>query len=111
MSGHDDETTNMRMELTGALEAVAYIKRSGLNRAVVACDARYISDGMNHWLPNWVKRGWKNSRGKTPENDDLWRRMYDLTKDMEIEWRWIEGHSGDPMNERADELATGAIRK
>ena len=106
MSGHDAATTNNRMELTAAAAALEALKRPC--RVVVHTDSEYVRNGITRWHTGWVRRNWRNAAGDPVANMDLWRRVLDAVKGHTIEWRWVRGHSGDPMNERADRLATAA---
>jgi ribonuclease HI len=106
VSGHEPVTTNNRMELTAAAEALESLKRPC--RVVVNTDSEYLRNGITRWQTGWVRKGWKNAKGDPVANMDLWRRLLELVKIHEIEWRWVRGHAGDAMNERADVLATKA---
>jgi ribonuclease HI len=106
ISGHDPATTNHRMELTAAAEALESLKRPC--RVVVNTDSEYLRNGITRWQTGWVRKGWKNAKGDPVANMDLWRRLLELVKVHQIEWRWVRGHDGDVMNERADVLATKA---
>jgi len=106
ISGHDPTTTNNRMELTAAAEALESLKRPC--RVVVNTDSEYLRNGITRWQTGWVRKGWKNAKGDPVANMDLWRRLLELVKVHQIEWRWVRGHDGDVMNERADVLATKA---
>jgi ribonuclease HI len=106
ISGHDPATTNNRMELTAAAEALESLKRPC--GVVVNTDSEYLRNGITRWQTGWVRKGWKNAKGDPVANMDLWRRLLELVKVHQIEWRWVRGHDGDVMNERADVLATKA---
>ena len=106
ISGHDPTTTNTRMERTAAAEALESLKRPC--RVVVNTDSEYLRNGITRWQTGWVRKGWKNAKGDPVANMDLWRRLLELVKVHQIEWRWVRGHDGDVMNERADVLATKA---
>jgi ribonuclease HI len=105
--GGDPETTNNRMELTAAIEALNALKRS--SSVVLFTDSKYVMDGINEWMPNWKKRGWKTAARKPVKNRDLWRALDEATQRHEIDWRWVRGHDGNPGNEKADELANLGI--
>jgi ribonuclease HI len=107
MHGGDPETTNNRMELTAAIEALNALK--GSSRVILYTDSKYVMDGINDWMPNWIKRGWKTAARKPVKNKDLWQALDEATKRHEIDWRWVKGHNGDPGNEKADELANQGI--
>ena len=107
LSGAEPETTNNRMEIQAAIEALSALKRG--SKVVLYTDSRYVKDGINEWLPNWKKRGWRTSSRKPVKNEDLWRKLDRVVAQHEIDWRWVRGHSGVPGNERADELANEAV--
>ena len=107
LSGAEFDTTNNRMELTGAITALEALKRP--SRAVLTTDSQYLVKGMNEWLSGWIKRGWINSKKDPVLNRDLWERLDSLSKIHSVEWKWVRGHSGHPENERCDELARAAI--
>jgi len=109
LSGGERETTNNRMELTGAIEALASLKRPC--RVVLTTDSQYLVKGMTEWLDGWVKKGWKNSRKEQVLNRDLWERLLELANVQSIEWVWVKGHDGHRENERCDELARQALEK
>ncbi|MEC9346748.1 MAG: ribonuclease HI [Pseudomonadota bacterium] len=108
LSGGDPATTNNRMEMLAVINALEALKRSC--EITLHTDSRYVLDGITKWLPGWKARGWKTAAKQPVKNEDLWRRMDDLVGRHRIDWRWVKGHSGDPGNERADELARTAIR-
>ena len=106
LSGGQAETTNNRMELTAAAEALAALKRPCIVR--LHTDSEYLKNGITRWHQGWVRKNWRNAAGDPVKNMDLWRLVLEAAKPHQIEWLWVKGHSGDPMNERADELATKA---
>lgn len=99
LSGGEAVTTNNRMELMGAISALEALKKP--SRVRLHTDSRYVIDGITQWIHGWIRRGWKNVA-----NRDLWERLAAAAKPHEIDWTWVEGHAGDPLNERADKLAT-----
>ena len=107
MHGGDPETTNNRMELTAAIEALNALK--GHSNVILHTDSKYVMDGINDWMPNWKKRGWKTAAKKPVKNKDLWQALDEAAARHEIDWRWVKGHNGDPGNEMADELANRGI--
>jgi ribonuclease HI len=107
LSGAAAETTNNRMEMTAAIEALAALKRPC--RVTVTTDSQYLVKGMTEWLPGWVQRGWVNSRKEPVLNRDLWERLRELARGHDITWVWVRGHDGHIENERCDELARTAI--
>ncbi len=106
LTGADPATTNNRMELTAAAAALETLSRPC--RVVVHTDSEYVRNGITRWSTGWVRRNWRNAAGDPVANMDLWRRLLDVAKRHEIEWKWVRGHAGDAMNERADALATAA---
>ncbi len=106
LAGAEAETTNNRMELTAAAEALGALTRPC--RIVLHTDSQYLKDGITRWHSGWVRKNWRTAGGDPVKNMDLWKRILEAAKPHEIDWRWVKGHSGNPMNERADELATQA---
>jgi len=106
LSGAERETTNNRMELTAAIAALEALKRP--SRVVIHTDSEYLRNGVTRWVSGWVRNNWRNASREPVANMDLWQRLLEAAKRHEVEWRWVRGHSGDPMNERADALATAA---
>jgi ribonuclease HI len=106
LTGAEAATTNNRMELTAAAAALEALTRPC--RVVLHTDSEYLRNGVTRWQTGWVRRNWRNAAGDPVANMDLWRRVLDAAKGHTIDWRWVRGHSGDAMNERADVLATAA---
>lgn len=106
LSGGDLATTNNRMELTAATKALLALTRPC--RVVLHTDSEYVRNGVTRWHTGWVRRNWRNAAGDPVANMELWRALLDAAKQHEIEWKWVRGHAGDVMNERADRLATEA---
>lgn len=107
LRGFESMTTNNRMELRAAIEAL-----SALTRACdvdLYTDSQYVRQGMMTWLANWKKNGWRNSKKEPVKNDDLWKRLDELAHYHSIRWHWVKGHAGHPDNERADALANQAM--
>jgi ribonuclease HI len=107
MHGGTPETTNNRMELTAAIEALTALK--GRSNVILYTDSKYVMDGINDWMPNWKKRGWKTAAKKPVKNKDLWQALDEATMRHDIDWRWVKGHDGNSGNEKADELANLGI--
>lgn len=107
MYGGDPETTNNRMELTAAIEALNALNGSRTVR--LHTDSKYVMDGIRQWMPNWKKRDWKTSAKKPVKNRDLWQALDEATARHKIDWRWVRGHTGVPGNEEADALANRGI--
>ncbi len=109
LSGGEVNTTNNRMELTAAIRALEALRRPCEVRLVT--DSEYLRLGITQWIKEWIKNGWVRGRRKEAvENVDLWKRLYELTQQHHIEWKWVRGHAGTPYNERADALARKEIR-
>ncbi len=106
ISGASAATTNNRMELKAALSALRTLKRSC--KVILYTDSQYLRRGITDWLPSWQEEGWRTSGGDAVENQDLWRELADEVHRHRVEWRWVKGHAGNPLNERADALATEA---
>jgi ribonuclease HI len=101
--GGEAATTNNRMELTAAIEALGALKRAC--RVELHTDSQYLRSGITQWLPLWKARGWRTMSKGAVKNDDLWRRLDEARLRHEVDWRWVKGHAGHPLNERADALA------
>ena len=108
LSGYEPATTNNRMELTAAIEALAALTESC--EVDLTTDSQYVRSGMTDWLARWKRNGWKTADRKPVKNVDLWQRLDALTSQHRVHWHWVRGHSGHPENERCDELANEAIR-
>jgi ribonuclease HI len=108
LSGAEAATTNNRMELMAAIKALNALKKPSAVR--LHTDSKYVMDGVTKWIHGWKKNGWKTADKKPVKNEDLWRALDAAAARHEIEWRWVKGHSDDVMNNRADELARGAIK-
>jgi ribonuclease HI len=107
LSGFEPATTNNRMELLAAINALETLKRP--MRVLLRTDSNYLRHGITTWLPAWKNRGWRTADKKPVKNQDLWQRLEQALAPHDVEWRWVRGHSGDPDNERADQLARAAI--
>jgi ribonuclease HI len=106
LSGAEAQTTNNRMELAAAAAALEALKRPC--RVVLRTDSEYLRNGITRWHAGWVRRNWRNAAGDPVANYDLWQRVLAAAAPHTIDWRWVRGHAGDAMNERADQLATAA---
>ncbi|MDT8406238.1 MAG: ribonuclease HI [Methylococcales bacterium] len=105
--GAEPDTTNNRMELQAAIQALSALQRPC--QVLLHTDSKYVLQGITEWLPNWQRRGWKTAANKPVKNADLWQQLVTVSQQHDIEWHWVKGHSGDPGNERADQLANLAI--
>ena len=101
--GGEAGTTNNRMELTAAIEALKALTRPCLVEMHV--DSQYVKDGITKWISNWQRNGWKTADKKPVKNVELWQALAEAIKRHDISWHWVKGHAGHPDNERADELA------
>ena len=106
LTGADPKTTNNRMELTAAAAALEALTRP--SKVVVHTDSEYVKNGMTRWMTGWVRKNWCGASGDPVKNIELWQRLLAAAKPHQIEWKWVRGHNGDEMNERADQLATRA---
>jgi len=105
--GGDAETTNNRMELMAAIQAIESLTRPC--KVALTTDSVYVRSGITEWLPNWKKRGWKTAAKKPVKNQELWMALDEATQRHKIQWKWVKGHDGNPGNEEADELANRGI--
>lgn len=105
--GGERETTNNRMELMAAIQALEALTRPC--SVELNCDSSYVLKGITEWIANWKKRGWQTSAKQPVKNEDLWRRLDSAIGQHSIEWKWVKGHSGDAGNDRADALANLGI--
>lgn len=103
LKGGAPETTNNRMELTAAIEAIGALKRSA--QIDLYTDSQYLRGGITNWIDGWKSNGWKTSNRKPVKNIDLWQQLDGLKDQHNITWHWVRGHAGADGNERADELA------
>jgi ribonuclease HI len=111
LSGNDPDTTNNRMELYAAAASLALLEGLlGRCQVDVHTDSQYVRQGITEWLAGWVSRGWRTSGKQPVKNQDLWRVLHRLTQAHDVAWHWLKGHAGHPLNERADRLATEALR-
>ncbi len=109
LCGFSPSTAISRMELLAAIRALETLKKPC--RVILTTDSVYVKNGITIWMHDWKKRGWRKSNKKPVENTDLWQRLDTVASRHKVDWRWIRGHTGHAENERADELATSAIRK
>jgi ribonuclease HI len=105
--GGDVSTTNNKMELTAAIMALKEIKEPC--EIILYTDSKYVLQGIEEWIHNWKKRGWRGANKKPVKNIDLWKELDELRDKHNIKWNWVKGHSGDPGNETADMLANRGI--
>jgi ribonuclease HI len=101
--GGEPHSTNNRMELMAAIEALNSLKKPC--KVTLFTDSNYVKGGITGWIHGWRKNGWRTAQKKPVKNADLWQQLDEACQRHELEWCWIKGHSGDPGNDRADELA------
>ena len=111
--GGEKLTTNNRMELTATIKALEYCvenedKQPSLKQIEIYTDSTYVKEGITVWINTWEKNNWKTADKKNVKNVDLWKKLKELVKFNPVEWKWIKGHSKNPMNDLADELAKKA---
>jgi ribonuclease HI len=107
MCGGEPQTTNNRMELMAAIMALESLKRPC--SVIVHTDSQYVRQGITSWIHGWKKKGWRKADDKPVLNADLWQRLDAASGRHQVEWRWVKGHAGNPLNERADALARQGI--
>ena len=107
LKGGESPTTNNRMEMMAAIQALEALKRP--MAVVLYTDSRYLHDGITRYLPVWKQNGWRTADKKPVKNTDLWQRLDQAVRAHDITWQWVKGHAGHPENERADALARAAI--
>lgn len=103
LCGGEDDTTNNRMELMAAIQALEALKEPC--RVTLYTDSNYVRSGITEWLKGWKAKGWRTADKKPVKNQDLWQRLDAAAATHEVDWRWVKGHAGDPGNEAADRLA------
>jgi len=112
-SGGNPDTTNNRMELTAVIQALRDISSYDpwrKSKVIFHTDSQYVHRGITQWIKRWEINGWKTSDKKPVKNVDLWRRLSELSKTLEIEWQWVRGHSGNRLNELCDRLVKQEMR-
>ncbi len=107
LCGGEKNTTNQRMELQAAIEALKALKKP--SSITIVSDSKYVLNGITDWIHGWKKKGWKNSKKEPVANRELWEALDALNQMHDVDWQWVKGHSGDEGNERADELARQGI--
>jgi len=108
LNGGEPNTTNNRMELRAAIEALNALRQPVI--ADIYTDSQYVIKGLEQWLPSWKARGWQTADRKPVKNRDLWERLDQLRAEHQLTWHWVKGHSGHPGNTRADALANEGVR-
>ena len=108
ISGGEPATTNNRMELMAAIQALELLNRPC--KVELHTDSQYVMKGIQEWIRGWKARGWKTADKSPVKNDDLWKRLDAARARHDVDWRWVKGHAGHPLNERADQLANEGLR-
>ena len=103
LCGGEPNTTNNRMELLAAINALEALERA--SEITIITDSTYVKNGVTTWIFSWKKNGWRTAAKKPVKNDDLWKRLDEAQIRHEVNWEWVKGHAGHPENERADALA------
>ena len=104
LSGGQPDTTNNQMELSAVIQGLAALKRSV--RVHIVTDSKYVMNGVQDWMPRWKQNNWRTAAKKLVANKELWLELDALCQTHQTSWEWVKGHSGHPMNERCDELAS-----
>ena len=108
LKGGEAETTNNRMELLAAINALETLSKP--SAITIVTDSAYVKNGVTGWIHGWKRNGWKTSTKKPVKNEDLWRRLDEAAARHDVTWEWVKGHAGHPENERADELARAGMK-
>jgi ribonuclease HI len=109
ISGGENNTTNNRMELLAAIKVLSLLE--SCNNILITTDSQYLKNGIEKWIVQWKKNGWKTADKSPVKNQDLWVELDNICQGKRISWAWVKGHNGNPDNERADVLATHAVMK
>jgi len=107
IEGGERETTNNRMELLAAINALESLSRP--SAITIVTDSAYVKNGVTGWIHGWKKNGWRTAAKKPVKNEDLWRRLDEAQARHDVTWEWVKGHAGHPENERADALARAGM--
>ena len=107
LSGGESHTTNNRMELSAAIEALKALSQTC--HVTLTTDSTYVRDGITQWVSQWKANGWKTAAKKPVKNQDLWMALDEQCQRHAVDWQWVKGHAGHPENERADQLANAGI--
>ena len=109
LNGGDNHTTNNKMELTAAIQALKTFENK--SKITLITDSKYVKDGIQYWIENWKKNGWKTAAKKPVKNKELWIELDELIARHNITWEWVKGHAGNTHNEKADYLARRYIEE
>lgn len=108
LKGHEQETTNNRMELMAAIKALEAVKSSEIAIDLFT-DSKYVMNGIKDWIKGWKAKDWKTANKKPVKNKDLWQRLDKANEKHTVHWHWVKGHSGNAGNDMADKLANQAM--
>lgn len=103
-SGADISTTNNKMELTAMINALKHAIASGIENLEIYTDSQYVKNGITDWINKWKKNSWRSSSGDPVKNQEYWRELDSLVRNLSINWNWVKGHSGNEFNQRCDDL-------
>ena len=112
LGGKSEHATNNQMELTAPIEAMKWLKGNmskrhfDISEIEIFADSKYVILGITEWIENWMKNNWRNAANKPVMNRELWEELYELNQEFKPKWKYVEGHTGDEYNERADVIAT-----
>lgn len=107
LSGAESYTTNNRMELMAAIQALESLDK--MSKVLIYTDSEYVKKGVTEWVDKWIKKGWKTSKHEPVKNQDLWQRLLQAEEKHQVEWHWVKAHNNHPDNDKADALARQAI--
>ena len=113
-SGGDNHTTNNKMELTAVIRSMeAVLKDSVLSKRSLDLhtDSQYVKNGISSWINNWIRNGWKTAAKKPVKNKELWVELKEVSDKLDVNWKWVKGHAGDPMNEACDSMVNEEMNK
>ncbi len=106
LQGNEVKTTNNRMEILASIKALEHLKQEEIEEEIeIFTDSNYLKNGITIWIENWIKNNWKTASKKPVLNQDLWIRLFDLTRDFQIKWNWVKAHNGNKYNEIVDSMA------
>lgn len=113
-SGRDPITTNNKMELSAVIKSLeAIVEDSELSTKSIDLhtDSKYVKNGITSWINNWIRNGWKTAAKKPVKNKELWLALKEVSDKLDIEWKWVKGHAGDPLNEACDSMVNEEMDK
>lgn len=113
-SGGDNYTTNNKMELTAVIRSMeAILEDYELSKKSIDLhtDSQYVKNGISSWINNWIRNGWKTAAKKPVKNKELWIELKEVSDKLDVKWKWVKGHAGDPMNEACDSMVNEEMNK